>query len=41
MNFIKNILATIWIIYWALVFRCRNDYAPAEKAEGERAIEGE
>jgi len=41
MNFIKNILATIWLICWALRLRCRNDFAPKGKAEGERAIEGE
>ena len=38
---LKNILATIWLIGWALIFRCRNDFAPKDKAEGERAIEGE
>ncbi len=38
----KNFLATIWLIYWALRFRWveRNDFAPKGKAEGERAIEG-
>jgi len=41
MSFIKNILATIWLICWALRFRCRNDFAPKGKAEGERTIEGE
>ena len=40
-NFIKNILATIWLIFWALRFAERNDYAPKGKAEGERAIEAE
>ena len=40
-NFIKNILATIWLIVWALRFADRNDFAPKFKAEGERAIEGE
>ena len=41
-KFIKNILATIWIISWALIFRWaeRNDFAPEAKAEGEMAIEG-
>jgi len=41
MNTIKNILATIWLVYMALKFRDRNDFAPKGKAEGERAIEGE
>jgi hypothetical protein len=40
LNFIKNILATIWLIGWALMFAERNDYAPEDKAEGEMA-EGE
>ena len=40
-NFIKNILATIWLIGIALMFADRNDFAPEGKAEGERAIEGE
>ena len=39
-KFIKNILATIWLVYWALIFAERNDFAPKVKAEGERAIEG-
>ena len=39
-KFIKNILATLWLIVWALRFAERNDYAPKGKAEGERAIEG-
>ena len=39
-KFIKNILATLWLIVWALRFAERNDYAPKFKAEGERAIEG-
>lgn len=41
LKFIKNILATIWLIGWALIFADRNDFAPNYKAEGERAIEGE
>ncbi len=41
MNFIKNILATIWLISWAFRLRNSNDYAPKAKAEGERALEGE
>ena len=40
-KFIKNILATIWLIVWSLRLAERNDYAPKDKAEGERAIEGE
>ena len=40
-KFIKNILATIWLIFWALRFADRNDFAPIDKAEGERAVEGE
>ena len=40
-KFIKNILATIWLIYWALRLANRNDFAPKYKAEGERAVEGE
>ncbi len=48
-KFIKNILATIWLIFGALMFADRNDYAPKGKAEGElscdqyakRAITGE
>jgi len=40
-KFIKNILATIWLIGWALMFADRNDFAPKDKAEGELAIEGE
>lgn len=40
-KFIKNILATIWLIGWALIFAERNDFAPKGKAEGERALEGE
>lgn len=40
-KFIKNIFASIWLIYWALKFDERNDYAPKGKAKGERAIEGE
>lgn len=49
-KFIKNILATIWLVFWALIFRWaeKNDFAPNGKAEGElsldryakRAIEG-
>ena len=43
MNRLKNILATIWVIFWALKFRWagRNDYAPKDKAEGEFNYEGE
>lgn len=40
-KFIKNILATLWLIVWALRFAERNDYATKDKAEGERAVEGE
>ena len=40
-KFIKNILATLWLIVWALRFADRNDFAPNGKAEGIRAIEGE
>jgi len=45
LTFIKNILATIWLAFWALIFRWagNNDFAPQDKAEGEyakRAIEG-
>jgi len=40
-KFIKNILATIWLIYMALRFAERNDFAPKDKAEGLRAVEGE
>lgn len=40
-NFIKNILATIWLIFWTLIFADRNDYAPKDKAEGELAVEGD
>ncbi|KKN51499.1 hypothetical protein LCGC14_0621910 [marine sediment metagenome] len=41
-KFIKNILATIWLIGWALIFRWagKNDFAPEDKAEGIRSIEG-
>ena len=40
---LKNFLATIWLIWWALKFRWtgRNDFAPEDKAEGEFSIEGE
>ncbi len=43
MNRLKNILATIWLIFWALRIRWagRNDYASRDKAEGEFSIEGE
>ncbi len=42
LNFIKNILATIWLVFWALMFRWagKNDYSPKDKAEGELSIEG-
>jgi len=42
-KFIKNILATIRLIGWALIFAWsyRNDTAPKGKAEGELSIEGE
>lgn len=42
-KFIKNILATIWLIGWSLIFAWayRNDFAPKGKAEGELAVEGE
>ncbi len=41
MTFIKNILATIWIIFWALRFRWvgKNDFAAKDKAEGENSNE--
>ena len=39
-KFIKNILATLWLIVWSLRFAERNDFAPKLKAEGEGAIEG-
>ena len=38
-NFIKNILATIWLIFWSLRFAEKNDYAQEDKAEGELAKE--
>jgi len=40
-KFIKNLLATIWIIGWALIIRNsgRNDFAPKDKAEGEMSNE--
>ncbi len=38
MNFIKNILSTIWLVGWALIFADRNDYAPEDKAEGARPL---
>lgn len=38
-KFIKNILATIWLIGWALIFAKRNDFAPKDKAEGELSNE--
>ena len=38
-KFIKNILATIWLIVWSLRFAERNDYSPKGKAEGIRAVE--
>ena len=38
---LKNILATIWLIFWALILADRNDFAPKDKAEGEMAVEGE
>lgn len=41
LKFIKNILATIWLIYWALILVDRNDFASKDKAEGELSIEGE
>jgi hypothetical protein len=41
LKFIKNILATLWLIVWALRFAERNDYAPKGKAEGIKAVEGE
>lgn len=36
-KFIKNMLATIWLIGWAMIFAWayRNDFAPKDKAEGE------
>ena len=40
-KFIKNILATIWLIGWALMFADRNDFAPKDKTEGELSNEGE
>lgn len=42
-KFIKNILATIWLIGWALIFRWayRNDYALENRAEGELAKEND
>ena len=41
LNFIKNILATIWLVFWALMFRWvgKNNFAPKGKAEGENSIE--
>lgn len=40
-KFIKNILATIWLVFWALIFRWsgNNDFAPEGKAEGENSNE--
>ena len=37
-KFIKNFMATIWLIGWALIFAwaSRNDTAPQGKAEGEK-----
>lgn len=43
MTFIKNVLATIWLIGMALRFRWagKNDFAPEDRAEGENSNEGD